>query len=337
MAIRSWGVMTLVVKKGYINDRDIKELKNFSRFEGFDLVWYPGMEAGEANLRNRFSEPIYHDRFRTVLDKSSREDFFRDYLFNISPVTDDRPFLGQTFKMTRMKETYESVGGKWGILIEGGYLLPWIFIQAVASGLVLIMIPLLFIKRTNVPTGVLLHTSAYFASIGVGFIFVEIALMQKFIPLLGEPVYAISAVLFSILVSSGAGSYLSGRMEIIERLGVGAILAVPILILAYLPLLAFLHEFMVGLGMIPKYILTFAFLFPLGAAMGMPFPAGMRLLGKKNASIIPWGWCINASFSVASSVLVMMVALAWGFTAALSIAAVVYVIAWLALRKLVSD
>jgi hypothetical protein len=236
--------------------------------------------------------------------------------------------------MTRIKETYESVGRKWGILIEGGYLLPWILLQATVASLILIMAPLLFMKKEKSSLKTLFHTGSYFAAIGVGFMLVEISLIHKLMPMLGEPIYAISAVLFSILLSTGAGSYLSGRFTVMERYSPNAMLVLPVLILIYLVILGPLTSMMTGFTVALRYILTFALLFPLGVAMGVPFPTGMALLGKRQANLIPWAWCINGSFSVISSVLVMMVAMAWGFKTALIIAAVAYGGAWLALSRL---
>ena len=334
IAIRSWGVLVLLVKNAEVAAPEIAALKAFSSAEGFDLVWYPGMHPDEANLRNRFDEPVYHDLFRRVLDGPAGDDFIRGYIFDLRPATDDRPFFAQSFKMTRMKDTFESVGRKWGILIEGGYLLPWILFQAAVASLVLIIAPLVFIKRTEATAGELMHTCAYFAAIGVGFMFVEISLIYKLMPALGSSVYAISAVLSSILISTGTGSFLSGRLGVMERYSANAILAVPVLILAYIMGLGPLSGVIATFTTVPRYILTFVLLFPLGVAMGMPFPAGMALLGRVRPGLIPWAWCINGSFSVVSSILVMMVALAWGFRAALLIAAVVYACAWFALKRL---
>jgi hypothetical protein len=341
IAIRSWGVLTLLVKNGMVTEEEVKAVKTFSQDEGFDLVWYPGMKTEEANLHNRFEEPVYHDLFIRIISPDTpetREGFFAKYIFDVRPSIDDSPFFGQTFKMTRMRETYESVGRKWGVLIEGGYLLPWILVQAAVASVLLIMAPLLFIKRTKAPLGGLLYTCAYFAAIGAGFMFVEVALIQKLIPALGEPVYAVSTVLFSVLVSTGAGSYLSGRLEIFRKNqlnAVNAVLAVPVLVIVYLILIGPIT------GLIPKistsalrFPVTFALLFPLGLSMGIPFPAGMSLLGKTRKELIPWAWCVNGSISVVSSVLVMMVALAWGFTLAFLLAACAYVGAWGALKGL---
>ncbi len=334
MAIRSWGVMTLVVKNGPIDRGDIETLKDFTDNEGFDIIWYPGMEENEANKRNRFPEATYFHFFREILDPETRDAFIDDYLFDIRATIDERPFFSQSFKMTRMRDTYESVGRKWGILIEGGYLLPWIFVQAALASALLIVIPLIWIKRQKRPAGTLLYVSAYFSAIGAGFMFLEIALIQKLMPVLGDPVYAVSVVLFTILLSTGAGSYLSGRLKIFKgRPAWGVLMVVPVIIF-YLLILDPISGAIAGLSIVPKYVLIAVIFSPLGAAMGIPFPTGISILGEKMPEIIPWAWCVNGTLSVVSSVLVMIVAVYLGFKAAIIISACLYLASWLALRRL---
>lgn len=328
--------MTLIIKKGRVSERDIDILKDFSKSEGFDIIHYPGMQPGEANIRNRFPEAIYFNYFREILDKERREDFIEDYLFEIRASTDERPFFSQSFKMTRMRETYESVGRKWGILVEGGYLLPWILLQAALASAILIIAPLFLIRKEPRPSATLFYVSSYFAAIGAGFIFVEIALIQKLLPVLGDPVYTVSVVLFTILVSTGTGSYLSGRLKAIRERRVNAVLLVAGATILYLLLLDPISRTLIGFPPALRYALTVVIFFPLGITMGIPFPTGISILGEKMATIIPWAWCVNAALSVLGSVVVMMVAIYIGFSAAIIIAAALYLMAWLLLRRLVS-
>lgn len=363
IAIRSWGGLTILAKNGFITSSDIETVKEFCNDERFDLVWYPGMKEGEANIYNRFPEPIYHRLFRTILEEG-RERFFSDYIFDVRPATDDRPFFGQTFKMTRMKETYESVGRKWGILIEGGYLIPWVLIQAIVASVILIMFPLFLMRKYSplplrervrpvlskralrqaqgervegVRGTTLFSITAYFSAIGIGYMFLEISIMQRMIPVLGEPVYAISAVLFTLLLSTGIGSYLSGRFRITERYSVHTLLIIPALAVLYLFLMGTVSGNIATMSIVMRFALTFLLFFPLGIVMGMPFPTGMSILGGRMPELIPWAWCINGSFSVISSVLAMMVALVWGFSTVHILAAIFYTVAWLAIIPLSSS
>ena len=334
VAIRSWGVATLLVKKGIFDSSEILKIKKFCTEEGFDLIWYPGMKRDEANIHNRFETPIYHDLFARILEKDGRDNFLDEYLFDLSPATDDRPFFSQTFKMGRMRETYETAGAKWGILIEGGYLLPIIFIQSLFASLILIMMPLLISKERSVSIGTLLPTSIYFAAIGVGFMFLEITLMQKLIPALGEPVYAISAVLFSILIASGLGSYISGRYQLIKANAMRLLIFLPFLILIYAVGIGWVIEIISSPPLLIRFAITFLFLLPLGMMMGIPFPTGMTLLGERHKGLIPWAWCVNGSFSVVSSVLAMMIALVSGYSTVLLLAALSYLVALVAFMRM---
>ncbi|MBM2838817.1 MAG: hypothetical protein HW415_1442, partial [Deltaproteobacteria bacterium] len=89
IAIRSWGVLTILAKNGAITESDIAAVKEFCEEERFDLVWYPGIGEDETNQYNRFSESLYHREFRSILE-GDRERFYRDYIFDVTPATDDR-------------------------------------------------------------------------------------------------------------------------------------------------------------------------------------------------------------------------------------------------------
>lgn len=333
-AIRSWGVLTILVKNEVFSDGEIKRIKGFCREERFDLVWYPGMREEEANIYNRFPAPVYHRLFRRVLEEGGNGMFFRDYLFDVAPATDDGPFFGHIFKLSRVKETYQSMGEKWAVLMEGGYLLPWVLIQSAAAAMVLIVAPLLFSRFRGGPRKSLPAVAIYFAAIGVGFMFVEISLIQRMLPVLGEPVYAISSVIFAVLLSTGIGSWLAGRLRITDRLSLHVILVLPLLIMVWHLLIPWWTVQVTGLGTAARFLATFVFLFPLGAAMGVPFPTGMKLLGDRMPDYIPWAWCINGSFSVISSTAAVMLALAGGFRTVQATAALLYVVAWGALLRL---
>ncbi len=334
IAIRSWGVMTLILKNGEVDDGDIETLKKFTAEKGFDIIWYPGMGPGEANIRNRFPDPVYHRYFKEILNDDRREAFLDDYLFEIRAPTDERPFFSQSFKMTRIRDTYEAVGRKWGVLIEGGYLLPWILLQAVTASVILILLPIILLKREKRPAKTLFYVSTYFAMIGAGFIFLEIALIQKLIPVLGEPVYAFSVVLFTILTGTGTGSYLSGRLKVFKEHQTCGVLLVAPVIIVYLLILGPVSGALGGLTIALKYAVTAAVFFPLGVVMGIPFPTGISILGERTADLIPWAWAVNGTVSVAGSVLVMMAAVYLGFSTAIFISAAMYLMAWLSLRKL---
>ena len=105
------------------------------------------------------------------------------------------------------------------------------------------------------------------------------------------------------------------------------------MIIIYAILLPYIFNKILLAGIIWRQLISFAFLFPLGFLMGMPFPTGIKLLERYNAEIIPWAWCINGCSSVVSSVLVILIALSFGFKVALLLSAVAYAGGFLIISK----
>ncbi len=326
--IRTWGTITIIVKKSEITDADISKIKDFCKERLFDIVFYSGVKKDEVNIYNKFKEPIYYNLISQIMDDEKRTLLYKDYAFDITPVTDDRPFFFHFFKWDKIKEVYKSVGEKWQIFVEGGYLLPIIFIQALAASAIFIILPL-FIKQ-----GRMLFTQnketikylCYFFFIGIGFMFVEISLMQKLILFLDHPVYAVSAVLFSILVFSGIGSFIS-KSYVKSKILFKIIAALAIVLVITIITLPYITNLFLGNSLILRGIITLTILCPIAILMGMPFPIGMRMLGENEKDIIPWAWCVNGAASVLSSILAIILALSIGFNAVLFLAALTYLTA----------
>ncbi|MGH9567641.1 MAG: hypothetical protein ACRD4I_16825, partial [Candidatus Angelobacter sp.] len=162
----------------------------------------------------------------------------------------------------------------------------------------------------------------YFIAIGLGYILVEIALIQRFVLFLGHPTYALTVVVFLLLLSSGGGSVAARRW--VDRsanlLGVLALIAG--LIGLNLLLLPGLLATAVGFPFVDKLLISGAVLVPLGFLMGMPFPTGLRLV-----KTVEWAWALNAAASVLGSVGAMVIAILFGLTVTLACAAVAYLLA----------
>jgi hypothetical protein len=335
-AIRSWGTFTLLIKRSPFEPQEIDRMKSFCDRLRFDLVCYPEMQREEANKYNRFPSPLYYDMIQRVLDPLTREAFYSTYLFDVRPVTDDRPFFYHNFRMDKVIPLYRAVGNKWQLFLEGGYLIHLIFIQAAVISLVLITLPL---RKSGRPSSS--WFLAYFGLIGMAFMLTEICLIQRFILFLTRPVYAFSVVLFSVLVASAIGSYYSRKVTIegsngellLKRLlgRIPVLLITPVLLLAYA---FFLHKLLTPTTAWPLWIrcgVAFFVILPLGFVMGTFFPSGVRALSRRLESAIPWAWAVNASGSAVGSVLAVLIALSYGFTTVLCLAAVAYGIAVLVL------
>ncbi|MEW5960429.1 MAG: hypothetical protein AB1801_22110, partial [Chloroflexota bacterium] len=167
----------------------------------------------------------------------------------------------------------------------------------------------------------------YFTLLGLGFLFVEIPLLQRFILYLGQPAYAFAVVVSTLLVAAGLGSnYLSRRLPL--RLGLGLIV---LLAVAYPWLLPPLFDATLQFSFAGRVAVTAAALLPLGLVLGTPFPGGIMRVGQTAPELTPWVWAANGCASVVSAVLAAMIALTWGFSAVLWSAAAAYALAGLVL------
>jgi len=169
----------------------------------------------------------------------------------------------------------------------------------------------------------------YFACIGAGFMIVEVAMIQRFILFLGHPVYALTVVLFSVLIFCALGSYLSGRMGDEARsagLAKRMILLV-VLALTYVVALAPVFYGFVQLALPLRIAIAVGLLAPLAILMGIPMPTGIRILADHAPEMIPWAWGINGAASVMGSIGALFIALWTGFNQAIVVGACCYLLA----------
>jgi len=338
MAYRSWSTSTLLVKRGHFTHTEIKKLKDFCAKRKFDLIYFPGIVPDDANRFQVFEEPYYYQAFAKLFIPAERESLYRESVYNLTPTTDDKPFFFHFFKWSQLGSIIRGMGKRWQPFAGGGYLvLGALFLFALGLSIIFIILPLYFFRRAGIARPGRGRTFIYFFFLGLGYLGIEIPLMQKFIFFLGQPVYAFCVVLFAILVFSGLGSLLSERLPISEGLP-WVILALSILVVIYIFGLPHLFRAFLGLNLFLRMAASVVLLAPLGLLMGVPFPAGIRLMGRDVPDMIAWAWGINGCASVLSSILACMVALQFGFSWVLGSAAAVYLLAFLAIRPfLITD
>lgn len=334
LMIRSWQTSTLLIKKEPVTATEISAAKRFCERNAFDLVYYPGIQADETNRYHR----LQHNDFYTgtqALSGPQSEDFIAQYKFNLQPATDDRPYFFNFFKWSSLPEIWK-LRGKGGLpLLEAGYLvLIAVLIQALLASLVLILLPnwLLARHKTSTPTPVSkTRLVVYFAALGLAFMFIEIAFIQRFILFLHHPVYAASGVLSSFLIFAGLGAAWSKREhsdQAIKRLALFAIVAIAVLGTFYLLLLNSLFTALMALPIWAKVPLTVVMIAPLAFCMGMPFPLGLARLTQLAPDYIPWAWGINGCASVVSAVAATLIAIHAGFSLVIMAAILCYLFAY---------
>ncbi len=326
--MRTWNTITILLKRDELSASDIGSIKGFARDRRFDLVYYAGIAPDETNIYTKLPNDDYFKVVSSIINPVEREKAVRDYVFDISPATDETPFFHHFLKIKNVFEIYNLAGGKWQYFLEEGYLVPIILIQAGLISVLLILLPL-FIKhgRGGAP---LLQVFIYFSSIGLGFMFLEITIIQRFILYLDHPIYAVTVVIATILLSSGIGSLASQRFSIDKEWNGTVIFVLALLIVLYSVSLRYVISFTLGLEFMQRVALSISLLLPLGFFMGMPFPMGIRYIAAaKGSQLIPWAWGVNGSFSVAGSILAAMLALAVGFRGVMYAASVLYLAAFL--------
>ncbi|MEE4217606.1 MAG: hypothetical protein V2I48_08360 [Xanthomonadales bacterium] len=327
--IRGWNTVTLLVKNGPMDDSDIVAVKDFASRRSFDTVYYPSMPPDRANRYNRLDSPWFHEGVQALLGPGARE-FERRYKFNIQAATDERPYFFNFFRWPVFFEALALRGRGGAALVEWGYLVPAAtLVQAVLAGFLLILLPLLLARR-RWPGGMGRRAGGYFFLLGLAFLFVEIAFIQKFTLFLSHPLYAVAVVLAGFLVFAGAGSGLSGllaqKAAVMGRSPVHiAVAGIVVISLAYVLFLPSLFAAWIGFTDVARAGLSLLLIAPLALFMGMPFPLGLKQLAGKGPAFIPWAWGINGFASIISAALATLLAIEFGFTAVLLLALVFYV------------
>ena len=278
-------------------------------------IYYPGSE-----LRNEF-----HD----LLLSPNPAAYERNYTFDITPVTDNRPFFFYTVQprdlWAFMKGGAETADRKVNKAVP--LLFGLMAISLVATLLILVAPPMVLGTRLPSHRGVR-GFLLYFMFIGTGYILIEVGLIQKFVLFLGHPTYALTVVIFSMLVSSGIGSFFGARLlgrdegRLIKALGLIALLTA-LLAIVVSSLLSSLVWLPWGL----KVVLTVALIAPLGFVMGMPFPTGLTRLEEWHAPSVRWAWSLNAASSVLGSVGALVCAIYLGLVQTLIVGGLFYLAA----------
>ena len=350
--IRTWSTTTLLVKNGPLSPADIAKIRAFADERSFDLAYYPGMRREEANRYNVLEQPYFFDG-ATALLGPDRASFLGRYKFDVSPTTDDRPYFFDFFKWQALPELLErrALGG--AALLDWGYLiLVSTLVQAVVLSVVLILAPLRFYRVSSAPSADKWRVAAYFLTIGLAFLFIEIASIQRFILFLGHPVYAIAVVLCGFLVFAGLGSGTSPRLaawvapghasattrgwrgRLQPRLGALdlAVAGIVVVALLYLLILPPLFRLLVALPDAPKIAIAFLLIAPLAFCMGMPFPLALSRVSACAPGLVPWAWGVNGCASVLSAILATLLAMNIGFTCVMLLAIALYLVAAASLR-----
>ena len=316
--LRGWNTATIVVKNGDFTRDELAAIRTFCDDRSMDIDYAPGLRREETNQFNLLDEPYLFDAATALLTGgASREDFYERYKFNVRPATDERPYFFHSFRWSALRELLQLRARGGMPLLEWGYLVLIAgLVQALVAATALILLPLWFLRRRSTQGETTWRLVGYFGSIGLAFLFIEIAFMQRLTMYLGQPLYAIAVVLSSFLFFGGLGSGFSARI----RSGRAPLFAAGLALVALVAARLLPN----GLPDAAKIAVSIAVVAPLAFAMGMPFATGLRRLASED---IPWAWGINGTASVLSSMLATLVAVHFGFSVLVALAALLYAVA----------
>jgi spermidine synthase len=262
--------------------------------------------------------------------------FAQQYPYNVAPVNDNAPFFFFTLKMGQIFQRGLSHGIDWKVNL-GVVVLAMVLVISFVAVLAFLVIPLAVRGGRGQQHPVRL---LYFVAVGLGYILVEIAFIQRFVLFLGHPTYALTVVVFLLLLSSGAGSLASRKWLAYTRRVWLPLAFIAGALLLYVFILPALLNALMGIPFEAKLLVSAALLVPLGFAMGMPFPTGLRALasipvaefpaagkGESRENVVEWAWAMNAGSSVLGSVLAMVIAIQFGLNVTLAGGAMAYLLA----------
>ena len=284
------------------------------------------------------SDDFYSGNFPRELAERIPVDF--------TPRTDDNPYFGQFRKTIRPLEADPKsfVDPGTAYMLNSSLLraipmdLVHLWITAGASvffALVFIVLPLKFSKVGREEGATALPLLAYFACLGAGFINLELVFIQKFMQLIGSPLYTYSTVLFTMLLGAGIGSAASERLGISsQRRWAVPFVAVIIAGLALTALYPSVAKQALALPVGERALVAAAMIFPLGFFLGMPFPLGILAIERQPRGAIAWAWGMNGLFTVIGGLASVLTSLEWGFDFTIFMALVLYGCAFAVFRKM---
>jgi hypothetical protein len=312
---------TIIISRQPLAKLDLDLTRRVARENRFELLYLPGATAANP--------------FRELLTTADRAGFFERYPYDVSPVTDDRPFFFYTVQpgdAFGFKQRDGAVAADVKINLAVPTLFRLLGVSLLAVFVILVLPPLVLGSRLPRLPGVPVFL-IYFLCLGAGYILIQVGLIQKLVLFLGRPTYSLTVVIFSMLVSSGLGSFFSRRIvggrDAALRYVLYAVTAAVILLAA---IAGPVTSAGVAWPMPLKLIATILLVAPAGFLMGMPFPSGLARLERWHPASVRWAWSLNAAASVLGSAGAIFLAIYLGLRATLVIGALLYVAAALTLR-----
>ncbi len=336
----AWNVRILVANQAWTAAR-IAAAKQFCDDRSFDVSYYPGIDVRAARAGIYNDLPAVSFAQGAITSGAGPDDAIADEAsqvlaglpteseatFNLAPITYDRPFFYSVLRLDRL-----------GTILKRLELLPQaeigplvnlaVLAQAALIALLVLAVPLASPARLAAGAGKITRAIVYFAALGLGFLFIELYLIEQAAFYLNDRASGFALVLSGMLIFSGLGSLTAARFGARPRLGLGLAVAVVagwcLAVGGWLqPLLLATIGWPWGL----RAAVVVLLIAPVSLALGLPFPLGLSTVGR--GGLLPWSWGLNGAFSVVATPLANLIALQWGFQRVLLLAAGLYLVSFL--------
>jgi hypothetical protein len=274
----------------------------------------------------------FYAAFAKSYRQGEKDAFYGRYPYDIRPVNDDRPFFYHFFHVADLfnkpagRGHFEAAGGAlgWSLLL-------FLVAFSVTASVILIILPLLVYRRRKIPTHKTLSSILFFTAIGLAYISIEMATIQRFSLFLGHPVLSMACIMSTFLCVSGIGSLFSNKWKAAPRkMIIMAVLAILLLVAGHILVVPGLQVRWLHLALPWRVALSVLLIAPLAFCMGMFFPTGIRRLATINSEALPWACAANGSASVVGSVCSILVAIQLGFSHVMLVGGLLYILAMLA-------
>ena len=327
-------VAGFLLKKSEFLPGELQEIRKILQGTGRDTpkltILYAPDERPAASLCTR------------IVSARNLEEVLRTNDLLLAPATDDKPFFNQHTRWSRIRwrtivdlfSQKQPLAARMALedrpIAEVTLLI--VLVQSGVVAGVCILLPLLLGNRRGLQVEGRGSWLGYFAALGLGFIMVEIALLERFLLFLGQPIYTYAVVLAGLLIFTGIGSYAAGKF------GPAALQRALLAIVALVPITAWItpmvfHAFL-GFGMVWRTAIAVLLIAPLGFVLGMPFPLGLRLAIERSSALGSWAWGVNGFFTVIGTVLALMLGMMIGFRMVLMLACACYLVGLVAMARL---
>ena len=343
--VRQDRVATLLLKKTPFTAEEIARLHDVAGRLGFDVLYAPddinARQAAKSDARG--ADPHIDGAAKDVIVDGAatgdyarlvrapdRRHFYATYRSDIRPTTDDRPFF---FHTTKLENQFDVAFGR--TMLFGNGLSALMTLIGISTALVVLFVigPLAFAGRGQARPRGWFAWLVYFGALGAGFMLIEVSVLQRFVLLLGHPVYSLTVTLFSLLLGTGLGAAWSRRFDTasLRRSGAIGVVAIALIALAFMVVATPIVNWAIPFSRNARMLVASAMLVPIGVVMGIPMPTGMRMLSARSPQMLAWAWGMNGALSVLGATLAIFIAMNWGFRVTLVTASVTYLIGLTAL------